>query len=186
MARKLFMETNKKMKNFKQKTKIIIRPPKISDLESSLSMINSLVEERAMIVVQKKLTIKEEEKYLRGIINDKNSFCLFLIINGEVMGNAEITKLEGVKGHIGNMGISIKKEARGLGLGETLFREVMNRGVKKFKLRLVTLDVFARNKIAQKLYKKVGFKKVGTIKGGIGYYGDYEDNTQMVKYCNAE
>lgn len=38
-----------------QKQKIIIRPPKISDLDSSLEMINSLVEEKAMLTVQKKV-----------------------------------------------------------------------------------------------------------------------------------
>jgi hypothetical protein len=38
------------MKKINQK--IVIRPPKISDIDSSLEMINSLVEERAMISVE--------------------------------------------------------------------------------------------------------------------------------------
>ena len=30
----------------------------------------------------------------------------------------------------------------------------------------------------------MGFKKVGTIKGGVQYYGKYEDIIIMVKYIN--
>ena len=170
------------MKNSNQKLKIVIRPPKMSDLDSLLEMINSLVEERAMITIQNKLTLKEEKKYLQKIIKDKNSIHLFLIIDGKVMGNARIFRHEGTKNHIGEMGISIKKEARGLGLGERLFKKVMEEGIKKFKLKIVILDVYGRNKIAQGLYKKIGFKIIGKIKGGTNYYGEYEDVIIMAKY----
>ena len=46
-------------KKYMKKPKIEIRPPKMSDAESLTEMINSLVEERAMILVQEKLTIKD-------------------------------------------------------------------------------------------------------------------------------
>ncbi|MDD5639367.1 MAG: hypothetical protein PHR47_00990 [Candidatus Pacebacteria bacterium] len=38
--------------------KILIRPLRISDVDSCLKMINSLIEEKAMIYVQKKPTHK--------------------------------------------------------------------------------------------------------------------------------
>ncbi|MFA5714680.1 MAG: GNAT family protein [Candidatus Paceibacterota bacterium] len=170
------------MKKINQK--IVIRSPKISDVDSLLEMINSLVEERAMITIQKKITLEQERKYLKGIIKDKESIHLFLIINGEVMGNARITKHENIKSHIGEIGISLKKEGRGLGLGEKLFKRVMEIGIKKFKLKIVILYVFAKNKIALSLYKKMGFKKVGTIKGGVKHYEKYDDYVMMVKYID--
>ncbi|MFZ3054909.1 MAG: GNAT family N-acetyltransferase [Minisyncoccales bacterium] len=168
------------MKKLNQK--IEIRPPKISDLNSLLAMINSLVEEKAMITIQKKQTLKQEKEYLEGIIKDKEGVHLFLIINGEVMGNARVGRLKSIENHIGQLGISVKKEARGLGLGEKLFREVMNKAIKKFKLKIITLDVHMKNKIAQNLYKKMGFEKVGIIKGGARHYGKYEDSMIMAKY----
>lgn len=170
------------MKNLNQKT--VIRPPKMSDLDSLLLMINSLAEEKAMITIQEKQTLKQEREYLKGIIKDKDSLCLFLIINGEVMGNARIAKLKNVKSHIGELGISLKKEARGMGLGEKLFKEVLNQAIKKFKLKIITLEVHIKNKIAQGLYKKLGFKKVGVINGGVKHYGKYEDYMIMAKYVN--
>lgn len=164
--------------------KIEIRPPKMSDLKSLLIMTNSLVEEKAMIAIQEKLTIEQEREYLKTIIKDKESIHLFLIIDGEVMGNAKVGRLKNIRDHIGELGISIKKEARGKGLGEKLMNEVISQAIKKFKLKIISLDVYKKNKIAQGLYNKMGFKKVGTIKGGVQYYGKYEDIIIMVKYIN--
>jgi RimJ/RimL family protein N-acetyltransferase len=164
------------------KLKISIRPPKITDLDSCLDMINSLVEERAMLTVQKKLNRKEEKVYLEKIIKDKNSIHLFLIINKEVMGSARMAMGSGIKNHVGDLGISIKKEARGMGLGEMLLKEILKAGVKKFKPKIITLDVFAQNIIAQNLYKKLGFQKIGTIKKGAQYFGKYDDDIIMAKY----
>lgn len=166
----------------KNNQKILIRPPKMSDLESSLGMINSLVEEKAMLTVQKKLTLKEEREYLEKIIKDRNSIHLFLIIDKEVMGSARVTKNNGTKNHIGELGISLRKEARGKGLGEKLTKEVISKAIKKFKLKIITLEVYSKNKIAQNLYKKIGFQKIGIIKEGIKYFDTYEDVVIMVKY----
>jgi len=166
----------------KNNQKILIRPPKMSDLESSLRMINSLVEEKAMLTVQKKLTLKEEREYLEKIIKDRNSIHLFLIIDKEVMGSARVTKNNGTKNHIGELGISLRKEARGKGLGEKLTKEVISKAIKKFKLKIITLEVYSKNKIAQNLYKKMGFQKVGIIKEGIKHFDTYEDVVIMVKY----
>lgn len=165
-----------------KKLKLEIRQPRMSDLDSLLKIINSLVEEKAMITVQKKLTRKEEEKYLKGIIKDKNTFHLFLVVDGEVMGSGSIVRFEGIRSHVGELGISIKKEARGKGLGNKLFEKIMEEGVKKFKLKIVVLNVFKSNKIAQNLYGKNGFKKVGEIKNEVQYYGKYDDSIMMVKY----
>jgi len=166
------------------KEKILIRPPKMSDLDSSLKMINSLVEERAMLTIQKKQTLKEERKYLKGIVESKNSLHLSLIINEEVVGSSRIAMGTGTKSHIGELGISLRKDARGKGLGEKLIKEVINKAIKKFKPKIIALDVYTKNKIAQSLYKKMGFQKVGTIKGGTQYYGKYEDIIIMAKYID--
>jgi RimJ/RimL family protein N-acetyltransferase len=162
--------------------KILMRPPRMSDIDSCLKMINSLVEERAMLTIQKKLTYKEEKEYLEKIIKDKNSLHLFLIINGEVMGNARIAMCIGTGSHVGELGISLRREVRGRGLGEKLFKEIVNKAVKRFKLKIITLNVYAKNKIAQNLYRKMGFQKIGTIRGGTQYFGKYEDVIIMVKY----
>jgi ribosomal protein S18 acetylase RimI-like enzyme len=73
------------------------------------------------------------------------------------MGNARITKQGPTKEHIGQVGITLRKEARGRGLGEKLLKEVLKQGIKKFKFKIIILEVLSKNKIAQNLYKKLGF-----------------------------
>ncbi len=172
------------MKKIAKKQKIEIRTPKMSDLDSLLAMINSLVEEKAMLTVQNKITRKEEKKYLKGIIKDKNSLHLFLIINNEVMGSARIAIGNNTGSHVGELGISLRKEARGIGLGKKLLKEIIRASIKKFKPKIITLHVYTKNKIARNLYKKMGFQKIGAIKGGTQYFGEYEDVVMMAKYLN--
>jgi phosphinothricin acetyltransferase len=87
-----------------------------------------------------------------------------------------------IRKHVGEMGIIVRKEARGMGLGARLFKETMEKGIKEFKLRIVVLDVFKKNKIAQGLYKKMGFKEVGIIKNGVQYYKEFADSVLMAKH----
>jgi len=102
-----------------------------------------------------------------------------LIFNGEVTGGVSVSK---EKNGIGNLGISIKKDFRGLGLGEKLLKKAITDGAKKFNLRIITLEVLKINKIAINLYKKLGFEKVGVLKNGAKYYDRYEDAVIMAKY----
>lgn len=166
--------------------KITFREPEMSDVKSGLEMINSLVEEKAYLTVQKKKTFKEEKVYFKESlkkIKEKTRVELILDIGGEVCGIAAIWLADSeVKKHIGELGISLKKTARGKGLGEKLLKKIIERAAKELKIKIVTLYVYSNNKIAINLYKKTGFKKLGTIKDGISYHGKFLDNDIMVKY----
>jgi RimJ/RimL family protein N-acetyltransferase len=166
--------------------KITFREPKIDDIKSALEMINSLVEEKAYITVQKKLTLKEEREYFKNIIKDtkkKTRIDLILDINGEVCGSAGVCLLDnGIRKHVGEIGIALKKNARGRGLGEKLFKKTIEKAIKELNVKIVTLFVFKGNKVAINLYKKMGFKKLGVIKNGVSYYGKLIDDYLMIKY----
>jgi RimJ/RimL family protein N-acetyltransferase len=165
---------------------IVFREPKMSDLKSSLEMINSLVDEKAYITVQKKLNLNEERKYLKQVLKEIEKGTrvdLILDINGEVCGSARVSLIDKeTKGHIGELGISLIKDVRGKGLGEKLLRKIIDKAHKELKIKIVTLYAYSKNKVAINLYKKVGFKKLGTIKNGINHYGKYVNNDMMVKY----
>lgn len=166
--------------------KISFRQPKMNDLKSMLSMINSLAEEKAYIIVQKKLTIEQERKYLKNVLNEireKKRIDLVLDINGDILGNAKISiEDKGPRKHMGELGISIKKEARGKKLGEKLLEKIIEEAVKKLKVKIITLYVVSKNKVAINLYKKMGFKKLGTVKKGYNHYGKLMDHIIMIKY----
>ena len=166
--------------------KITFREPQMSDLKSSLEMINSLVDEKAYITVQKKLNLKQEREYLKQVLKEKEEGTrvdLILDINGEVCGSARISLIDkSTRGHVGELGISLLKDIRGRGLGEKLLRKILDKARKELKVKIVTLYAYSKNKVAINLYKKVGFKKLGTIKKGASYYGKLIDKDIMVKY----
>jgi len=166
--------------------KITFREPKRNDVRSALEMMNSLVKEKAYISVQEKQTLKKEREYFKTLfkeIKDKTRVDLFLDINGEVCGSASISLIDkGIRKHVGELGILLKKEARGRGLGEKLFKKIIEKAIKELKIKIIRLDVYSDNNIAINLYKKMGFKKLGTIKNGAGYYGKLADNNIMIKY----
>ena len=108
---------------------------------------------------------------------------MILDINGEVCGSARISLIDkSTRGHVGELGISLLKDIRGRGLGEKLLRKILDKARKELKVKIVTLYAYSKNKVAINLYKKVGFKKLGTIKNGINHYGKFIDNDIMVKY----
>jgi ribosomal protein S18 acetylase RimI-like enzyme len=52
---------------------------------------------------------------------------------------------------------------------------------KELKLELLTLSVYSHNKIAQKLYKILGFRKTGILPRGAKRKGKYFDDITMYK-----
>jgi len=164
---------------------VIFRYPTIKDLDGLLNCINSLVEERAMVRIQKKKTRKEEKEWLlKTLKNIKAKTEVFLVVDieGKIMGSSGVTKNRGAMAHVGELGISLRKEARGKGMGKRLFKALIREAKKVLKVKIITLEVFGRNSIAQNLYKKCGFKEMGRIKKGVNHYGRFDDLVTMVKY----
>lgn len=97
----------------------------------------------------------------------KNSLARYIVakVDGKVAayGGMWIVLDEG---HITN--IAVHPDYRGQKIGEKLVR-VLLKTAKDNKAANVTLEVRASNKIARKLYNKLGFKDSGTRKG---YYAD--------------
>ena len=69
-----------------------------------------------------------------------------------------------------------------MGLAEELLRHLTKEAKKQLKLKILKLTVYAENKKGIRLYKKAGFKRVGTIKKGRYHFGRYIDLIIMVKY----
>jgi len=181
------MLTEKVVEEFKARGKVArLRYPKFEDVDGLLTHINSLVEERAFIGTQKKVSRKEELGYVRRLLKDierKRAVALIVEIDRKILGAGEVKKAElDASRHTGNLGVALRKEARGLGIGERLAKSLIREAKKRLNLKIAKLEVFANNKPAYKLYKKLGFKEVGRIENGNYYYGKYVDNIIMVKY----
>jgi|Deesub1362B_J571_1020462.scaffolds.fasta_scaffold00237_15 ribosomal-protein-alanine N-acetyltransferase len=99
----------------------------------------------------------------------------FLIaeVNGKIAGFISVMD-SGADARI--MSFAVKNEYRGKGIGGILLDSIINRSIKREKMRVV-LEVRISNFIAINLYKKRGFEIISTIPC---YYNDGEDAYFMV------
>ena len=152
-----------------------------------LVFVNSLIEEEAMILMDKKMTIKEEREFLKKNIKaEKDKKKIFLIAKdgNKVVGNISIERGMYRRSHMGKFAIGIANGYRGIGLGKYLMSGIIKRAIKEFKpkLEIIQLEVHANNKVAISLYKRMGFKRFAKLPKQIQHKGRIDDELIMIKF----
>jgi RimJ/RimL family protein N-acetyltransferase len=161
---------------------ILLRTPKISDVRSLLKFVNSLVEEDALILVNKKYTLKEELEWLKDHLKRIKENKLHDIVafhKNEVIGKVDIRKGNWRSSHVATLGISVRKDYRRLGLGTLLMKKAIKLSKKDPEIKILELGVIEGNYIAEKLYKKLGFKFMAKLPKRFLYKGRYVDDIIM-------
>lgn len=98
-------------------------------------------------------------------------------LNGDILGLYILHPNNvGRCGHIANASYAVSKNARGKGVGEILVRHSLQKAYE-IGFRIMQFNaVVADNTIALRLYEKLGFIRLGVIKGGFllknGTYAD--------------
>jgi ribosomal protein S18 acetylase RimI-like enzyme len=151
-----------------------------------LDFINSLIEEDAKILINKKINLKEEAEFLeKGVKSIQNKKKVYLIAKdgNKVVANTSIELGVYKRNHIGRFAIGIRNGYRGIGLGTYLMQEIMKLAKKELSpnLKIFQLEAFENNKPAIALYKKMGFKIVGKIPKQIQYKGKLIAEYIMIK-----
>jgi ribosomal protein S18 acetylase RimI-like enzyme len=170
--------------------KIIIRKISRKDLKNArnfLDFINSFIAEDAKILINKKLSLKEEKEWLGECLKKlkrKKEVKLMAEHNGIIVGLTGIDSGRWRESHVGNFGITIRKGYRGIGLGKYLMEEIIKLAKKELKprLKIIRLSVYSNNKLAIALYKKYGFKGVAKIPKQIQYKEKLVDEIIMLLY----
>lgn len=80
--------------------------------------------------------------------------------------------------HIGVLGILVRREYRGRGVGTALLTHALEAAKEKFEV--VRLDVFSVNEGARRLYERFGFVLSGHVPRAIKRGDRYYDEDQMV------
>ena len=165
---------------------VSFRYPTINDAEILMNYINKLSLEKTFLTLQgEQQTLKEETKWLKSFIEKINkSELVFLMafIGGNLVATSHIELKDKIKSHIGGFGITVSKDYRGDGIGKKLMELVISESIKKIKgLKIIELEVFGDNPIAQNLYKKMGFVEFGRLPKGIKHKEKFVDAVLMYK-----
>ncbi|MEK7659028.1 MAG: GNAT family N-acetyltransferase [Patescibacteria group bacterium] len=173
-----------------QSKKIIIRKIVKSDLKNAVKFqdyINSLIEEEAKLLMNKKAAIKEEIDFLKSKLNgikNKTEVILVAVHNKKIVGLTDIKQGMWRRNHIGKFGISVRQGYRGIGLGNYLMSEIIKLAKTELnpKPKMIQLEVYVNNKPAIALYKKMGFKQVAKLPKQIQHKGKLIDELVMIKF----
>ncbi|MDQ0216472.1 ribosomal-protein-alanine N-acetyltransferase [Oikeobacillus pervagus] len=126
--------------------------------------------EQIMVVEHQSFTLPwTKESFYYELMENKFATYIVVEVEGQVVGYCGVWVVID-ESHITN--IAILPEFRGMGLGESLLRNVMFVS-KRMGGKTMTLEVRVSNKAAQSLYKKLGFKQVGVRKN---YYSDNQED----------
>jgi RimJ/RimL family protein N-acetyltransferase len=162
---------------------VILRTPRLEDLDNLMELINSLVDEKAEIARTEKVTIEEEAQWLPKMLSNLEKDELFFLVaetSGKVIASSDIHILCGDEKHVGALGIVVKSGFRNLGIGTEMMKTLEEQSVA-LGLKVLTLQVFATNKHAIHVYENVGFVQTGRIPKKHLRQGQYMDEVIMTK-----
>ena len=162
--------------------KVVLRTIRWDDLDDLLEMINSLVEEKADIVRDERVSKTEEIDWLAKALSrlEKGEvFCLAPEVDGKVVANSEIARgYSSHDGHVGGIGIAIRDGFRDIGIGTEMMRTLMKQA-RAMGLKSLKLSAFENNKRTIHVYEKVGFVQTGRIPKKFFREGKYVDEIIM-------
>ena len=81
-------------------------------------------------------------------------------------------------GHVGVLGILVRRDQRGKGVGTALLTHALAAARGRFEV--VRLTVFATNERARRLYERFGFVAIGRIPKAVRRGSKYFDEDEMV------
>ncbi len=123
-------------------------------------------------------TPKEERARFRQA-DGRAGLFLVAVIDGDIVGTSDIARGRHSKNrHTASLGIALRKDARGVGLGRAMIQEMIG-WAQSQGIRKLTLGVFASNRPAVALYRKLGFTLEGRLKGQVILQGKPVDELLM-------
>lgn len=161
---------------------ILIRRPKMSDVKQLKDYINSLVEEDAPIQINEKVSLKAEREWLKDSLKKIRENKLHLLVaelDKKIVSVVNLTKKRGRFSHVAELGISVSKDYRRLGIATSISEHILDIGKRDKTIKVIELRAVEPNKGAIELYKKLGFKKVARLQNRAQYKGKLVDEFIM-------
>ncbi|MEM0157997.1 MAG: GNAT family N-acetyltransferase [Thermoplasmataceae archaeon] len=158
-----------------------IRRAEPRDAKGVILCMQSVMDERVYLVSEYYLlTERGEQERIRS----PDDLTLVSEFGTDIVGVMTIQRgMYRKNRHTGNLGIAIRSNHRGKGLGTRLIRE----GIKwcgQVGITKLNLEVFSTNVNAISLYKKLGFETEGIRKKQFIIDGEYVDDVLMTYWVN--
>ncbi len=130
------------------------------------------------------LTIDKEIQWIEERKDSPGRLVLLALHNDEIIGLVGLENGSRERNqHVGVLGITIRKDWRGCGLGKALLSKLLDWAKANSVIEKVALAVFSNNEAAIGLYKKMGFIEEGRRPREIKFADNrYADDILMYIY----
>ena len=153
-------------------SQLTLRDMRPEDLTQVTAIWNSVVEDGVAFPQTEPLTAEEAAAFfaaqtaVRVCADGERVFGMYILHPNNV----------GRCGHIGNASFAVRRDARGLRIGEKLVTDCLNTA-REAGFRIMQFNAVVKsNTHARHLYECLGFIPLGTIPGGfLMKNGEYED-----------
>ena len=124
------------------------------------------------------------EMWRKRLADDREHvFNLVACVGDEIVGQLYVqTSPRPRRKHAGQIGMSVRDDFQGQGVGTALLQAVTDLAVNWLNLLRIELEVFTDNEAGIRLYKKCGFVIEGTLKKYAFRAGEYVDVYAMARF----
>lgn len=130
-------------------------------------------------------TVETEAEYLAQLEHSCDEIMLLAKLNGEIVGDASLSRLPRRMSHRGDLGISVVKAHWNKGIGGMLLAEIIA-FAKENGFEIIDLQMRSDNLAAIHLYEKLGFVKIGSHPAFFKIDGENVAFDYMVLELNRE
>lgn len=165
--------------NEEQQGRLCIEQARPEDAEELLALMRQVGGETDNLTFGPEglpFTVEQEQDYLRAMAENPTSAFFVARLDGRIVGDASVRGMTLARArHRGEMGISVRKDCWGRGVGSRLMEAVIDFAKNRAGLEILSLEVRADNTRAQALYRKYGFEEIGKFPGFFKIDGQWID-----------
>ncbi len=179
-----------KMVILKNGTEVCIRNRTLEDAEEMRSYMESVFSNDRFFMTtnDESREFRTVEKYgerTEMMNGHEHKLLLITEVDGQIVSISDVDCGSKKRNqHVGQVGISIRQDYRGLGLGTVLMQTMIDWATADSVIEKLALGVWAKNAPAIALYRKMGFVEEGRKVNEVKYAdGSYDDCICMYRFA---
>jgi putative acetyltransferase len=107
--------------------------------------------------------------------------AIVAVLDGRLVGSADVTQHRGRQSHSGSIGISVRDDLQGQGIGSAMLGALVDTADNWLNLKRLELTVYVDNEPAIRLYKRHGFEVEGVRRADTFRDGQFVDSLLMAR-----
>lgn len=163
--------------------KLLIRKAETRDAEKLVQYMSCIGGESDFLTFgdnELQITVEKEQQIIESLNSRENTIMAVAIIGDEIAGSFSFSGgFRSRTQHAGEMGITVRKQYWGLGIGKALMEYLIDWAKQTGIVRKINLRVRTDNDNAIALYKKLGFVEEGILTRDFMIDGVFYDSLHM-------